>query len=90
MAITHEDVARMAALARLDIPPETQACFVRQFADIVAYMDVLHTVDTANVAPMYSPAAHEEVLREDVARPEATRILHNGHKGEYFVVPRIV
>lgn len=94
MPITHEDVARMATLARLDVPPHTQTLFARQFADILTYMDVLNTVDTAHSAPMYSPSTHEATLREDIARPSPARteILGNAPQqdGEYFIVPRIV
>lgn len=94
MPITNEDVARMATLARLDVPPETQARFARQFADIMRYMDVLNTVNTEGVEPMYSPSAHAEQRRADEARQHQPReeVLRNAPQqdGEYFVVPRIV
>lgn len=99
MLITHDDVARMAALARLDVPPETQARFTRQFADILTYMDILNEVDTTAVAPMYSPVEyspleHAENRRADTARPSPPRedVLRNAPQqdGAYFIVPRIV
>lgn len=94
MLITDDDVARMATLARLEVPPETQTRFARQFADILAYMDVLNGVDTTGVAPMYSPSEHAENRRVDAARlsPPREDILRNApqHDGECFVVPRIV
>ncbi len=94
MAITKEDVQRMASLARLNIDAPTQELFAKQFADIISYMDILSEVDTKGAEPLYSPVLHDAVLREDGVKNEDKReaVLGNAPKsdGQYFVVPRIV
>lgn len=96
--ISQDDVRRMAALARLDVDTSTQERFTRQFADILAYMDVLAQVDTLGVEPLYSPALHEGLPRPDEARSHRTtdEVLSNAPEARlhddcpFFVVPRIV
>ncbi len=94
MPITTKDVQHMAALARLEIAPQTQEIFANQFADILNYMDVLAKVDTQGVEPMYSPSLHESAVREDVVKPSFTtaEVLGNAPQKDeqYFIVPRIV
>ncbi len=95
MPITTEDVQKMAKLARLDIPQETQELFAGQFANILGHMNTLSQVDTEGVEPLYSPVLHESVLREDVAKSharDAKDILGNAPATDdiYFCVPRIV
>ncbi len=94
MAITTEDVQRMASLARLNIDEPTQELFAKQFADIISYMDILSGVDTTGVEPLYSPVLHDALLREDAVKNTDKRadVLSNAPKsdGQYFIVPRIV
>lgn len=51
MAITTEDVAKIAQLAHLEITPEELQMFTPQMAQIVAYIEQLNELDTAAVAP---------------------------------------
>ncbi len=94
MAITKEDVQRMASLARLNIDAPTQELFAKQFADIINYMDILSEVNTDNIEPLYSPVLHEATLRPDAVQNEDKRsdVLSNApqNDGQYFIVPRIV
>ena len=92
--ISLEEVAHMATLSRLSVSEEEQTLFARQMGDILAYMDVLARVDTKDVEPLYSPAQHPGLQREDVSarRRERSEVLANAPEadGEYFIVPRIV
>lgn len=94
MKITPEDVARIANLARLDLAPEKLELFAGQLGDVLSYMDTLNAVDTADVAPMYSPVTHHSVTRPDVVVNEFSRadILAGAPEddGAFFIVPRIV
>ncbi len=94
MSITIKDVQNMANLARLDIDEPTQELFAKQFADILAYMDILSAVETDNIEPLYSPVLHTAFLREDSTCKKAQRdeVLANAplSDGQYFTVPRIV
>ena len=92
--VTQDDVLKMASLSRLQTDEEEQRLFARQFRDILDYMDTLASVDTEGVEPLYSPALHGEMPRDDVPAPGIGReeALRNAPRrnGEYFIVPRIV
>lgn len=94
MKLSREEVARVAKLARLDLPDDKVELFAGQLHDILTYMDKLNEIDTSEVDPMYSPVEHSTVLRKDEVRKEHSRdeVLSNApdSDGQYFVVPRIV
>lgn len=93
-SVSREDVLNMAGLSRLQPTEDEQALFVRQFRDILEYMDILASVDTEGVEPLYSVALHGGILRGDVTAAGLDRgdALSNAplQNGECFVVPRIV
>ncbi|WP_419787418.1 Asp-tRNA(Asn)/Glu-tRNA(Gln) amidotransferase subunit GatC [Pseudodesulfovibrio sp.] len=94
MKISPEEVAKVAKLARLDLPGDKVELFAGQLGDILAYMDKLGELDTDDVEPLYSPVKHTTVLRKDEERKDFTReeILANAPEqdGQFFIVPRIV
>lgn len=94
MKITPEEVARVARLARLDLPEEKLELFAGQLGDILTYMDKLSEIDTSEVEPMFSPVTHVTVTRPDEVRVEYSRdeVLQNAPEqdGAYFIVPKIV
>lgn len=94
MKITPDAVARIASLARLDLPEDKLGLFAEQLGDVLAYMDKLGELDTSAVEPLYSPVDKPTPCREDVVVKEFTReeILANAPQtdGEFFIVPRIV
>ena len=94
MKIGPEEVARVARLARLELPEDKLRTFAPQLDDILRYMDKLAEVDTEGVEPMYSPVEHVSVLRADEPGTECGRdeILSNAPEtdGRFFIVPRIV
>lgn len=92
--ISREDVQHLAQLARLRLSDEDVERFSKQLSSIVDYMEVLNTIDTSNVAPLYSPAQHDIQYRQDVAAHVRTReqVMANAPEKDenYFIVPRIV
>ena len=94
VAISRDDVLHLAQLARLNVDEAEVDRFAGQLSDIVSYMDVLNTVDTSNVEPLYTTADHVLRMREDEAVHVRTReqVLANAPEknDEFFVVPRIV
>ena len=94
MKISPEEVAKVARLSRLDLPPEKLELFAGQLGDILDYMDKLAELDTETVEPMYSPVSHTTILRKDEVRKDYTReeVLANAPEqdGQFFIVPRIV
>src|SRR5947209_7847005 len=51
MALTHEEVRKIATLARLRFTPEEEARLTGQLARIVDYIDQLHTYEGAEPDP---------------------------------------
>jgi aspartyl/glutamyl-tRNA(Asn/Gln) amidotransferase, C subunit len=102
MAVTKEQVLATAALARLDLreglsDEESEAlitAIAAQMAEVVGYMDILNSVDTEGVEPMYSPMREVAPPREDTAvkRGNAEAILANAPErhSTFFVVPPVL
>ncbi|HEV2854583.1 MAG TPA: Asp-tRNA(Asn)/Glu-tRNA(Gln) amidotransferase subunit GatC [Thermoanaerobaculia bacterium] len=63
MALTHEDVRKIATLARLRFTPEEEAKLTGQLAKIVDYIDQLQAYEGAE------PAAAAQGVRELEDRP---------------------
>ena len=63
MALTHEDVRKIATLARLRFTPEEEVKLTGQLAKIVDYIDQLQAFEVAE------PEAAAQGVREDEDRP---------------------
>src|SRR5690606_8955650 len=70
MAISEQDVMRIAQLARIQLSPDETAQTQKELNDILGLMARLRAVDTEGVEPMAHPlSAHQDIelrLREDV------------------------
>lgn len=69
----HEGIARLAALAKLDISDTDRARFARQLTTILAYVDQVQSVDTRHVQEADLHRVDDTVLREDVPSPSLGR-----------------
>lgn len=94
MKITEEMVDYVSRLSRLNLPPEEKARMTRELEQILEYMDVLNTLDTAETEPMSHIFPLKNVLRPDVVEPSADRaeLLKNAlaPDREAFLAPRTV
>lgn len=94
MKISPEQVGQIAKLARLELDEDKLERFADQFENILNYVDTLEELDTTGVKPLFSPANHGTVLREDktVKRVQRSDILSNAPEsdGQFIVVPKIV
>ncbi|CAN5679284.1 Asp-tRNA(Asn)/Glu-tRNA(Gln) amidotransferase subunit GatC [soil metagenome] len=70
MAITKEDIKKIAKLAHLEITEEEVALYTPQMAEIVAYVEQLNELDTENIEPAIGGLTPEgeatQTRREDV------------------------
>jgi aspartyl-tRNA(Asn)/glutamyl-tRNA(Gln) amidotransferase subunit C len=70
MALTPQDVSRIAHLARLELSPTEQTQMLKQLGDFFGIVEQMSAVDTRGVEPLYTPlsavAAVHLRLREDV------------------------
>ncbi len=98
MALTPEDVSRIAHLARLDLSAEEQGAMLQQLNGFFSIVEQMRAVDTGGVEPLYTPlAAVEPValrLRDDVVTETDQReaYLRNAPAAEdgLFLVPKVI
>lgn len=94
MKITGELLGELAALSRLELPEGEKALMTEELERIVAYMDILDTLDTDGAEPMSHVLPLKNVLRADEAAPSLDRaaLLANAPDtdGEAFLVSRAV
>jgi aspartyl-tRNA(Asn)/glutamyl-tRNA(Gln) amidotransferase subunit C len=94
MAITIDEVRRIAQLARLRLTPEEERRYAEQLSDILDYADRLSEVDTSAIPPTASVLPLRAPLRPDEVRPcpPRNKILRNAPSDEegMFRVPPIL
>jgi aspartyl-tRNA(Asn)/glutamyl-tRNA(Gln) amidotransferase subunit C len=96
MALSIEDVRRVAVLARLKLTPEEEVGLQGQLSAILDYVKLLEELDVEGVEPMtHALAAGEPApLRADEVLPSLApdEALANApaREGTWFKVPRII
>lgn len=65
MAVTRDEVLRIAELARLGVDAARADELTRELSSILAHMEVLSRVDTAGAAPTEGDHARGTTLRPD-------------------------
>ena len=94
MEITKEMVDYVSELSRLRLDEQSKEKMRGELQQIIAYMDVLNTLDTTGVEPMSHVFPVKNVVREDEVAPSFDRaeLLRNAPAtdGEAFLVPRAV
>jgi aspartyl-tRNA(Asn)/glutamyl-tRNA(Gln) amidotransferase subunit C len=98
MALTPNDISRIAQLARLDLTGAEQTALLEQLNGFFGIVEQMRAVDTRGVEPLYTPlSALAEVelrLRDDVvtetdereANQRSAPAVHDG----LYLVPRVV
>jgi aspartyl-tRNA(Asn)/glutamyl-tRNA(Gln) amidotransferase subunit C len=96
VALSLEEVRRIAALARLRLSAEEEETFAVQLSAILAHVEQLRELDVSGVEPMTHALAAGEapVLREDATHESLSpgEALANApaREGTCFKVPRII
>jgi aspartyl-tRNA(Asn)/glutamyl-tRNA(Gln) amidotransferase subunit C len=92
--ITLDQVAHVATLARLALPPERLEKLTGQLESILEYVAKIGEVDTTGVEPMAHALPLHNVLREDVVEPSLPldKVLQNAPDtdGPFFKVPKVL
>jgi aspartyl-tRNA(Asn)/glutamyl-tRNA(Gln) amidotransferase subunit C len=92
--LTLEQVEHVALLARLELTPDEKRKLTTDLNVILAHIERLQELDTADVEPTSHPIPMQNVFREDAVRPSLPRdeFLREAPeaRAEYFVVPRVV
>jgi aspartyl-tRNA(Asn)/glutamyl-tRNA(Gln) amidotransferase subunit C len=98
MALSPQDVSRIANLARLELSDAEQHSLLGELNGFFAIVEQMRAVDTTGVAPLYTPlSAVTDVslrLRDDaVTEPddrEANQKSAPAVEGGLFLVPRVI
>ena len=98
MALTKDDIARIANLARLELSDSESERMLLQMNNFFGIVEKMQAVDTTGVTPLSHPvAAIEEItlrLRDDVVSEPNNREANQRsapavEKG-YFLVPKVI
>ena len=98
MALTPQDIERVASLARLNLRPDETAHTLGQLNGFFALVAQMDAVDTEGVEPLAHPAALlGEValrLRDDIAsepnQREASQVSAPAVERGLFLVPKVI
>lgn len=94
MALTDDEVAKVALLARLRLTREELATFTGQLNQIVDFVAQLRELDTTDVEPLAHGVEVRNVFRDDVRGPSLPRedALANAPERnvEAFLVPAVL
>jgi aspartyl-tRNA(Asn)/glutamyl-tRNA(Gln) amidotransferase subunit C len=93
MAVTRDDVLRVAELARLGVDAARADDLTRELSSILSHMEVLSQVDTSTVPITAGVGAGGTPLRPDVGVPCAIistlAAVAPAMRDGFFIVPRL-
>jgi len=89
MSLDKDMVARIARLARLKVPEEELGPLAGELSGILAWIEQLNEVDTANVEPLSSVSEVTLPLRADKVTDGgiAGKVLANAPGGAVYIEP---
>lgn len=94
MAVTKNDVEKIAKLAKLKFSDKELEDFTPQINDILGYMEKLNELDTEKVEPLSHPVEQKNVFREDKLKSSITteEALKNAPSKDehHFKVPKVI
>ena len=98
MALTPQDVSRIAHLARLELHPDEQAAMLAQINGFFSIVEQMSAVDTGGVEPLSTPLAAVMPmplrLRDDQVSEGDQRALNQRSapavEDGLFLVPRVI
>ena len=67
MELSHEEVRRIAELAKLELSDDEVTLYAGQLSHILHYFERLQALDTSQIAPTASVLPLKNVVRADVA-----------------------
>jgi len=94
MAVSKDDVRKIAELARLEFTEAELDDLNVDMNKILGYVEKLNELDTKNVEPLSHPIENSNVFREDKVQGSVTRenALKNApdSSSEHFKVPKVI
>jgi aspartyl-tRNA(Asn)/glutamyl-tRNA(Gln) amidotransferase subunit C len=101
MALTDQEVSRIARLARLHLTPDQQAQAQVDLNKILGIIETLQSVDTSGIEPLAHPLAsvsdihlrlREDVITEVASAEQRAALMANapGASEGLFLVPKVI
>lgn len=94
MALSPDEVRKIAHLARLEVSDNEVASYAGELSQILELVDRMNAVDTAGITPMAHPQHATQRLRPDrVTEPdqrERFQALAPATERGHYLVPRVV
>ncbi len=98
MALTPEDVSRIAHLARLELSAAEEAAMLVQLNGFFGIVEQMGAVDTSGVEPLYTPLSAVQAvqlrLREDAVTETVDRAANQASapavEDGLFLVPKVI
>ncbi len=98
MALTPDDVDRIAHLARLELRPDERAAMLQQLNGFFSIVERMGAVDTSGVEPLYTPLSAVQAvalrLRDDVVTEgderEANQRSAPAVEDGLYLVPKVI
>ncbi len=94
MAVTTQDVQKIARLARIAMSEEDAAALAPELNKILGFVEQLEEVDTSSVAPMAAVIPNTTRMRDDVVTDGDVRekVLANApaRQDGFFGVPKVI
>lgn len=94
MSLDKETVAKIAFLARIDVPDAQQDALAGELSSILDFFEQLREVDTEACPPLTTAADMRLPMRADQARyaRSAQKVLSNAPEREHdcYLVPKVV
>src|SRR5918996_3337761 len=91
MSLVHDQVRRLARLARIAIRPEETEAVLDSLNRVLGMIDQMRQVDTSGIEPMAHPLDAEQRLRPDVVIEADQRDLYQSIalavEGGFYLVP---
>jgi aspartyl-tRNA(Asn)/glutamyl-tRNA(Gln) amidotransferase subunit C len=98
MALTPQDVERIAHLARLELSADERAAMLGQLNGFFRIVEAMSAVETRGVEPLYTPLSAVQAvalrLRDDAVTEEVDRQRNQASapavEGGLFLVPKVI
>ena len=98
MALTPQDVERIAHLARLELSADERAAMLGQLNGFFRIVEAMSAVETRGVEPLYTPLSAVQAvalrLRDDAITEEVDRQRNQASapavEGGLFLVPKVI
>lgn len=94
MSLVHDQVRRLARLARIAIRPEETEPVLERLNRVLGLIDEMRRVDTSGVEAMAHPLDAEQRLRPDAVAEADQRELYQSVapavEGNLYLVPKVI